>query len=112
MALYRRISTADVNAANIKATTARLVYLHAANNTASAKFVKLYDKATAPTVGTDVPTFTFVLPANFSGVLVPPSPDAPLTFLAGLGVGITGALADADMTPVALGDVVLNGRFE
>jgi hypothetical protein len=113
MPLYRRLSTADVNAVLIQTGATRVYHLHATNTTASAKYVKLYNKATAPTVGTDTPVLTFVLPANFSGpILQPPGSETPFTFTLGLGLGITGALADADTTAVAANDVVLNGRYE
>ena len=36
----------------------------AVNTTASNKYLKLYNKATAPTVGTDTPFKTYLIPPN------------------------------------------------
>lgn len=98
-------SAASTNAANVK-TTAGTVYALTANNTsAAAKFIRLYNKASAPTVGTDTPVLVLTIPANssqtysFGGV--------GLRFATGIGHAITNAAAVLDATAVAAGDVQL-----
>jgi len=72
------------------------------NTTAAKKYLKLYNKATAPTVGTDVPVATIEIPANGSASYFNPMGKA---FGLGLCYAITGALADTDTTVVAVDDV-------
>jgi hypothetical protein len=71
------------------------------NSTATQYFLKLYNKATPPTCGTDVPRWT---------VPIPPNQDVPLQlgngglmFPLGLGICLTGAIADNDTTTAAAG---------
>jgi hypothetical protein len=75
---------------------------------AGAAFVKLYNKATAPTVGTDVPLMIIPVPAAVGGVpgVAQISPGFNgYRFALGLGIAITGAVADTDTTAVAAGQV-------
>jgi hypothetical protein len=55
---YSQVTTASTNAAVVKASAGTLYEVTVSNATATATFVKLYNKATAPTVGTDVPVLT------------------------------------------------------
>lgn len=102
--LYTVNSAATTNAANIKATAANLYGISAMNTSASTKYVRFYSKATAPTVGTDVPIMVVAIPATSSKEIeyVP-----ALRIATGLGVAITGGAAATDSTAVAAGDVQL-----
>ncbi len=66
------------------------------NTNASVVFLKFYSKATSPTVGTDIPSMTFQVPASGSVVLFS---DTVLFALASKGwiVAVTGS-ADTDST--------------
>lgn len=96
------ISAASTNSTLVAAGYRLLTGWAIENNGAGYAYVKLYDKATAPTVGTDTPAA--VLPA-------PPSGGAnislarPVRFVAGLGLGITGGLANGDTTAVGASQV-------
>lgn len=102
----RVISAASTNATSAKASAGQVYgwYLSNANATTAA-FLKLYNKASAPVVGTDVPVMT---------VRIPPGQSANVEFTIGvafsLGIAfaITGAVADADATAVAANEVVVN----
>lgn len=101
-------STASTNGALILTGTSGLQAFYATNTGAAAAFVKLYNKATAPTVGTDVPEMVIPVPAAVGGV----PGIAEITpgfnghrFALGLGIAITGGAADADTTAVAAGQV-------
>jgi hypothetical protein len=81
---------------------------YATNTGATAAYVKLYNKATAPTVGTDVPAM--ILPiaaavAGVPGVALLPIGYQGFRFALGLGIAVTGGAADADTTAVAAGQV-------
>lgn len=97
------ISAASTNAAVVKASAGRLYGIFLYNTTAAWKFVKLYNKATAPVVGTDVPVLIIGVPPNGATELTHP---VPVAFGTGIGIGITGASPDADVTATAVGDVV------
>lgn len=73
------------------------------NSTATAYYLKLYNKATAPTCGTDTPAQTILLPAGQS---VPIDFGLGQLYPAGLGMCLTGAIADNDATNAATGVAV------
>lgn len=95
---------ATTNATSAKGTAGDLFAFEATNTTAALKFLKLYNKATAPVVGTDIPVMTIPLqPSNVPTVRsIPPG----YYFSAGIAYALTGAAADADATALAAGDVV------
>lgn len=101
---YRNINVGTTGA-NVKAS-AGTVYGGIVSNTANAwRYLKLYDKATAPTVGTDTPLLTIALPPNSSG----PIPiNNGCKFTLGIGVGATVLIADNDTTTPTANDVVVN----
>jgi hypothetical protein len=72
------------------------------NNAASTRYFKLYNKATAPTVGSDTPVWTIPIPAGggYSGTFI-----FGKYFATGIAYAITGALADSDTTAVTALDV-------
>lgn len=96
-------SAAGTNGALIITGTSGVQAFFASNVGATGAFVKLYNKATAPVVGTDVPEMIIAVPA---GGLVELTPGfAGYRFALGLGIAITGAAADTDTTAVAAGQV-------
>lgn len=97
------LSAATTNATLVKASAGTIHSILLTNNTASAKFLKIFAKSTAPVPGTDVPVSTYSIPPN--GVL---SWDSSVgrAVATGIGYAITGAVADLDTTAVAVGDVV------
>lgn len=73
------------------------------NTTATVYYLKLYDKSTSPTCGTDVPKWTVPLTAN----AVTPLPVSDgLQFYLGLGFCITAGIADNDVANAAVGVAV------
>lgn len=96
-------AAATVNATSVKASAGLLTGLMIANVSASPRYFKLFNKASAPTVGTDIPAMTIVIPAG--GYV---NVDAGLVgyrFSTGIAFAITGAAADTDATAIAAGDV-------
>jgi hypothetical protein len=100
--LARVKAAASTNATSLKGSAGQLYGYALFNNTASAKFVKIYNKASAPTVGTDTPAFTIIVPAS-GGANVEWSMGIPLG--TGVAYAITGAVADSDTTSTAADDV-------
>lgn len=103
------VSAATTNAAVIKASAGTLSSSSAFNISGSPRYVHFYNKATTPTVGTDVPVQTYGIPGNTSGSgYTLPLPPQGLVFAAGISYSITSGMADTDATAIGAGDVVLN----
>lgn len=106
------ISAATTNATSVKASAGTLFFCSATNNGAAPAYVKWYNKASAPTVGTDTPILVFELPANSTPANGAGSnlalPSNGLGFTVGIAFAITSGIADSDATPVALNQVIVN----
>lgn len=97
-------STATTNATNTKATAANIYEISLVNTSSSPKHFKLYNKASAPAVGTDVPIFIITIPAN-SEKSYEFGPFGKRLSL-GFSWAITGAQAVSDATAVGAGEVI------
>ena len=106
---FRLISAASTNATSVKASAGTITTIVAVSmNETTVSYLKIYDKATAPTVGTDVPVMTIPVPTNIQGAgIVIPIPNG-VTFSNGIAIAITGAVSDSDTTAVAADEVVIN----
>ena len=103
-------SAATTNATLIKASAGRLFLIVGRNNVASIRYLKFYNKASAPTVGTDVPVLTIALDAS-SRFEIDLNPYGQF-FTTGIAFAITGAVADNDTTAIAAADILaLNAWF-
>jgi hypothetical protein len=98
----RVFSAATTNATSVKASAGTIHSFVLSNTTAAAKFFKVYAKASAPTVGTDTPIATWGIPANGTIVYMT---EVGMAVPTGIAYAITGAVADADTTATAAGDV-------
>ena len=101
-------SAASTNGALILTGTSGLQSFYATNEGASVAYVKLYNKATAPTVGTDVPEMIIPIPAAASGVpgvAMLPIGFSGFRFALGLGIAITRNAVFSDTTAVGAGEV-------
>ena len=103
-------SAATTNATLIKASAGRMFLIMGRNNAAAIRYLKFYNKASAPTVGTDVPVLTIALDAS-SRFEIDLNPYGQF-FTTGIAFAITGALADNDTTAIAAADIsALNAWF-
>lgn len=88
------------------ATGRRCLHGYSLHNVSAGKrYVKLYNKATAPTVGTDTPVRVVCIEANSLVTVAMPH---GLTFPLGIGFGITTGIADNDTTAPSANDVLVN----
>lgn len=94
-------TAATTNATSAKASAGTLYSVVLTNPIATAAFVKLYNKASAPTVGTDVPVATFTVPA--SGDYTHEFGALGLRFTTGIAYAVTGLAADSDTTAAVAG---------
>ena len=105
---YNAVSAASTNATSVKASAGNLFEITASNVTATATFVKLYNKASAPTVGTDVPVLTISVPANTTVAMQFGSQGK--RFATGIALAVT-AVAAATDTAAAVAGVQLNATY-
>ena len=96
-------SAATTNATSVKAATGTLCNVAVSNINAAARFLKLYNKASAPTVGTDVPVLTIPIPAT--SVVNVLASDNGIQFPLGIALAITAAATDSDTTAVAANEI-------
>lgn len=96
-------SAASTNATSARAATADLFAVTCYNTTASVIYFKIYNKASAPTVGTDVPVLTFAIPPNGGFVH---SWSNGFYFGTGIAFALTTGAADSDTGAVTAGAIV------
>lgn len=100
----RRISTADTNAVLLSGAASVASFIHAANTSASWRWLKLFNKATAPIPGTDTPSVTLGIPP---GGVLEFDPFQYARFSVGLGIAITAGMGDLDATAIGAGEVLV-----
>jgi hypothetical protein len=105
---YKLISAATTNATSVKSSAGTLGAVVAMNNnTTDIAYVKLYNKSSAPTVGTDVPVLVFPLSILGGGVSFT-APQGGINFSSGIALAITNGIADTATGAVAANQVVVN----
>jgi hypothetical protein len=108
---FRLLSAATTNATSVKNAAALLGFIYAVNLNAAVRYLKLYNKASAPTVGSDTPIATLPIPASTTGAgFVLPIPNG-VQFTTGLALAITTGVADADTGAVAANEIILFGGY-
>jgi hypothetical protein len=99
----RIMSAATTNATLVKSTPGKIMGINLGNTGGAAAFLKLYDKATSPVVGTDIPVETILIPA---GTFVNYRTHATTPFALGIAYAITNLVADSDTTAVTLNQII------
>lgn len=101
---FHLISAASTNANNIKNGSGTVYGYEIGNSNVAIRYVKLYNKATAPSVGTDTPFRTILVPASGRAWF-----HSSTGFALGTGISIatTTGLADSDSTAVGLSDLAI-----
>jgi hypothetical protein len=95
------MSAASTNANSLKASAGMVYGLSISNANASARYFKLYNKASSPTVGTDTPILTLQVPGN--GTVIRAYP-VGLVLGTGIAWACTGGIADSDTTAIGAND--------
>lgn len=103
---YKLNSAASTNATSVSATANTLLYGYYISNTnAAVRYVKFYNKASAPTVGTDTPVLVLAIPGSGAANVSFP---AGINFTTGLAFATTTGAADSDTGAVAANEVIVN----
>lgn len=102
---HRRVSTADTNAANIKASAGILGAVIASNVNAAARYIHFYNTAGTPTCNASIIN-TFIIPGDTAGggTNIP----IPVGAVYGTGIGICITTAADGTGSVAAGEIVVN----
>jgi hypothetical protein len=104
---YIAAASANQDAQVVKAAAGQVYGLSLFNTSAAARYVKFYNKATAPT-SADTPVLRAYLPAG-GGAVVPI--DIGVAFDAGISFRITTGYADNDANAATAGDVLVNAAY-
>jgi hypothetical protein len=98
------ISAVGVNATSLKASAGNIQNIQIVSSAATPRYFKLYNKASAPVVGTDTPMITIPLATGASPYNVPPL--AGIDFSNGIAYAILLGAQDSATTPfTVIGEV-------
>jgi hypothetical protein len=102
---YNLVTTASNNLAFIKNAAGNLYEITVSNPTATAAYVKLYNKASAPVVASDVPVMTIAIPATAAGVGEKSINFGAIgkRFATGIAIAVVGAAVATDATNTVAG---------
>ncbi len=103
--ISRTISAGSTNATVVKASAGQVYAVHVNNANAALRYLKLYNKATAPTVGSDTPVVTLQIPIGGVADLRVLNGAA---FSAGISFALTTGLADSDTGAVSANEHIVN----
>lgn len=106
--MFRRVSTADTNAAVVVGVPAQVYAIQAFNINASPRYLKLYNLDIAPTVGTTAIVKTILLPGSATGGVFYINWDKGLEFSTGIAMALTTGIQDSDTGAVAANEMVVN----
>lgn len=98
-------SAATTNATSVTATPTLLYKITAVNNSASGKTIKVYNKASAPTVGTDTPLFSVYVPVSSLVGMFQYDIASGQLLSTGFAYATTALNVDSDTTALASGDL-------
>jgi hypothetical protein len=102
-------SAATTNVTSVKTTAGNLYAVTWSNMSANPRYLKLYNKASAPTIGTDIPVMVIPLAANASGTIEMGT--LGVRFSTGIAYAVTGNSPDADATVIVAGEVKLMAAY-
>lgn len=109
---YKLISAASTNATSLKASAGQIYSIAAYNINAAVRYLKLYNKALSPTVGTDTPVAVYAIPGNTAGAGFTISFPVGMQFDTGIAFALTTGIADSDTGAVAANEQVVNITYK
>ena len=104
MLMHKTVAAATTNATVVKASPGQVWEIIVNNVNAAVRYLKLYNKATAPTVGTDVPVLTLAIPA----ASVQQCRLWGADFTAGISFATTTEATDVGATAISANESVIN----
>lgn len=107
--LHRLLSAATTNLTSVKTSAGNINSLVVCNDGASKAFFKLYNKTSAPVIGTDTPIKTILIPPGAT-IIFDCGPFG-IRCATGIAYAITGLIADADATAVGAAQLSVNMSY-
>lgn len=104
LSVYRNINLV-ASGVNIKSSAGQIYGWYLFNNAPTVRYIKLYNKAGAPSVGADTPAMTIPLPCGAAANVIVPS---GIAFSQGIGIGATTGVSDGNVGMPAPNEVVVN----
>jgi hypothetical protein len=95
------ISAASTNATSLKASAGSVGQVTVSNVNAAMRYLKFYNKASAPTVGTDTPIYVIPVPGATAGAGAAITFNPPIAFSTGIAWAITTGIAHTDTGAVS-----------
>jgi hypothetical protein len=108
---YLAAAGANQDSQNVKASAGTLYTVACFNVNAAVRYLKLYDKATAPT-SADTPVQTYAVPAATTGAGFVLSLPVGMSFANGIGFRMTTGQSDGDSGAVTAGDLALSITYK
>lgn len=105
LTIGRVISAASTNGTSVKGSAGQLYGYSFTNTNASFRYLKLYNKASSPSVGSDTPVITIGMPGAMTGHV---EYSNGIAFGTGIALALTTGLTDADTGAVAANEIVVN----
>jgi len=106
---FHAVAAASTNATSLKASAGQLYGASIYNNAGYPVYWKFYNKASAPTVGTD--TVVFEIPVQ-SGTEREIHTEQGIAFGTGIAYALTKGITDADTTALLLSDAEVSGFYK
>lgn len=103
LSIYKNLDI-DESGQNIKGSAGQVFGWYIFNAAAATRYVKLYNKASAPTVGTDTPVMTIPIPA---GAAANVEFSLGIAFSLGIGIGAATGVADNSTGAPAANDCIV-----
>lgn len=108
LTISKTVSAASTNATSVKGSAGQVYGWFCSNVNAAVRYLKLYNKATSPTVGTDTPVMTIAIPGNTAGAGCTVEFTNGIAFGTGIALALTTEATDAGSTGVAASEIVVN----
>lgn len=108
LSMHTLTSAATTNATVVKASAGQVYDVEVYNTNASPRWLKFYNLAASPTVGSSTIVRKVMIPGNTAGGGVTRTIPMGLAFSTGIAYAITTGVADSDTTAVAANEVVIN----
>lgn len=102
------VSANTTNATSLKGSAGQVGSVTCTNINAAQRYLKFYNKATAPTVGSDTPVYVFPIPGNTAGAGVTHNVPAGIEFTTGIAWALTTGPTVADTGAVAASEIVIS----
>lgn len=108
---FFKTSAASTNATSVKGSAGTLFSLTAVNLNAAVRYIRFYNLASAPTVGTSTMLFELPIPASTTGAGFSIDFGPGVDFSTGIAYALTTGVGQSDTGAVAANEIFLVGTY-